>query len=223
MKRKLLSILASVIVVLTVCICLVGCTKVTPAGLEKFMQDFVKSTNKAIHIEDNHYGDIGYSFVQLYNNKMYFLNENATTGAQIRTYYEYEEDKNRIITYIGVKENESAKETKWTVQATPVTGKIDYNAQFNKFIDTRTGYDVASNTCTLDYNNSFTVQDKWMIGKEGSIAEGCAFKIENKVLRINYEYSQKEDFHCARFIMNYGDVVIPDEAIKEAKQLGLKK
>lgn len=224
MKRKILSVLASVIVVLTACICLVGCTKATPAGLENYMQDFVKSTNKAIHIEDEHYGDIGYSFIQLYDNKMYLLNEDQNSGKQIRIYYEYVEgtDKKQVITYTGVKESKTAKETKWTVEAQTVAEKVDYNAEFNKLIDARTGYDVASNTCTLDYNATFTVEGKWMVGKEGSVAEGCAFKIENKVLRINYEYSEKKDFHCARYIMNYGDVVIPEEAIKEAKQLGLK-
>lgn len=225
MKRKILSIVASVIVVLTACICLVGCAKVTPEGLEKFMNDFVASANKAIHVEDNHYSGTGdYSFVQLFNNKIYLLQEEeAKTGKRIRTYYEYEEDKKRIITYVGVKANKSDKEEeKWTVTSEAVTEKVDFKQYFNKMIDPKIGYDAESNTFTIDYKTQFTIEDKWIVGNNDSIADGCAFKIENKVLRINYEYGTKKEFHCARLIMNYGDVLIPDNAIKAAKQIGLK-
>lgn len=234
MKRKLLSIFASFVVVLTVCICLVGCTKVTPAGLDTFMKDYVKSSNKAIHVEDEHYsGTNKYSFVQLKDNKMYLLeDEKSKTGKRIRTYYEYEEDKKRIITYVGTKQNKSDKNEKeeWVV-TTESVDSCDFKAVFNKMIDPKTGYD-AQNGQFVDYNSLFDIDGKWIVAKNDieSVVKGTAFKIEGKVLRINYQYHEKDengkemkDFHNARLIKDYGDVLIPDDALDVAVKLGIKE
>lgn len=201
MKKKLVLVIAIVLVAVTACVLLVGCAPKNPSDfLEKWFDSNSKYMNMG-NVEIGIYGNIAYT----------------KTKINDKEYYGYMEiDGDNIISYSGAEVDGKVAWTKKTMTKAQAKEMLHLEADIESINDIIKQQMEFSSEDFKDFDKNFTKKDGVYVGNEETDLEGVKVKLSNKEMVLTFTEGETE-ITCTLGI-GYDKITIPKEA-KDAAEM----
>ncbi len=201
MKKKLVLIIAIVLVAVTACVMLVGCAPKNPSD---FMEKWLNSNSKSFKLgemEVSIYGNISYGVSKIGDNE----------------YISYTEiDGDNVITYSGVTVDGKTTWTKKTVTKAAMKEMLGLDKDFESLNDILMQQTGVSADDLKDFEEKSTKKDGVYVGNEDTDWEGITIKLSSKEMVITE--GEGEGARVYTFTIGAKKITIPQEA-KDAKEM----
>ena len=201
MKKKLVLVIAIVLVAVTACVVLAGCAPKNPSDfLEKWFDSNSKYMNMG-NIEIGINGNIAYT----------------KTKINDKDYYSYIEiDGDNVISYSGVVADNKIVWTKKTMTKAQAKEMLRLDKDIESINDIIKGQMEFSSEDFKDFDKNFTKKDGVYIANENTDLEGVTIKLSTKEMIMTFTEGELEVTYTLG--IGYDKITIPKEA-KDAAEM----